>query len=88
MFDLGVIMLQTCMIPDEMERELYHISLDTSKAFWKAFVQAYYGPDVDIQEIEAMVRPYAFLRILITERLIGFKVERIRPAIHQMISVS
>lgn len=88
LFDLGVIMLQTCLIPDEMERELYHIGLDTSKAFWEAFVHAYYGPDVPVQEVEARVRPYAFLRILTTERLIGFKVERIRPVIHQMISVS
>lgn len=86
LFDLGVIMLQTCFIPDEMERDLYHISLDTSKAFWKAFVPAYFGADVPFQEVEDMVRPYAFLRILLSERLIGYPVEHIRPAIHQMIA--
>jgi len=85
LFDLGVIMLQACFLPDEMERELYHISSDTAKAFWKAFVPAYFGPDISIQEVEAMVRPYVFLRILLTERLLGYPIEHIRPAIHQMI---
>lgn len=86
-FDLGIIMLQTCWLPEETERELYHIGLETSRAFWKAFVPAYLGADASLDEVQAMLQPYAFLRILVTERLTGTPIGRIRPPVHKMIGL-
>jgi uncharacterized protein (TIGR02172 family) len=87
LFDLGIIMLQTCWLPEETERELYHIGLETSRAFWKAFVPAYFGADASLDEVQAMLQPYAFLRILVTERLTGTPIGRIRPPVHKMIGL-
>ena len=87
LFDLGIILLQTCWVPDELERELYHIGLDTSRAFWKAFVPAYFGPDASLEEVEAQVRPYAFLRILVCESTIGQPIMETRSGIRAMIGL-
>lgn len=87
LFDLGVLMLHTCWLPEEMERELYHIDLDTSKAFWKAFVPAYFGPDASPEDVQAQLRPYAFLRVLVVERLTGAPYMEIRPELHKMIGL-
>ena len=87
LFDLGIMMIQTCWLPEEEERELYHIGLDTSKAFWKAFVRAYFGPDASLEEVQAQLRPYAFLRILTIERSLGSPRMEIRPALHELIGI-
>lgn len=87
LFDLGIILLQTCMVPEEIEKELYHIDLATSRAFWRAFVTAYFGPETSVEEVEALVRPYAFLRILVVEHLTGRPIKHIRPAVHDMIGM-
>lgn len=87
LFDLGIIMLQTCWLPEETERELYHIGLETSRAFWEAFVPAYFGEGASLDEVQAMLQPYAFLRILVTERLTGTPIGRIRPPVHRMIGL-
>ena len=87
LFDLGIILMQTCWIPDELERELYHIDLATSKAFWKAFAAAYFGPGVSLEEVQQMVRPYAFLRILICEAMIGEPLMEVRKPVREMIGL-
>lgn len=87
LFDLSVLMVQTCWLPEERERELYHIGLDTSKAFWKAFVPAYFGPDASLEEVEAQLRPYALLRVLVVERVLGTPHLEIRPELHKMIGL-
>ena len=87
LFDLGILMVHTCWLSQEDERELYHIGLDTSKAFWKAFVPAYFGPDASLEEVEAQLRPYALLRVLVVERIIGAPHLEIRPELHKMIGL-
>ena len=87
LFDLGVLMVHTCWLQEEQERELYHIGLDTSKAFWKAFVPAYFGSDASLEEVEAQLRPYALLRVLVVERIIGAPHLEIRPELHKMIGL-
>ena len=86
LFDLGIIMLQTCWVNEEMEEELYHMKKDLSTAFWKAFVKAHFGPDADIEKVEEMLKPYAILRVIVTERFLGRPVLQIRPALHAMIN--
>lgn len=87
LFDIGIILLQTCIIPEEMEMELYHMNKTLSKAFWAAFVKEYYNNEKTVDEVVQMVTPYAFLRILVVEPLLGGPVTMIRPAVHAMIGI-
>ena len=87
LFDLSIIYLQACMIPDEMEMELYHITKKTSMAFWLSFAKAYFGPDADIEQIQKELKAFALLRILCVEKMMGRPVPPIRPAIHAMIGL-
>ena len=87
LFDLGIVLLQTCMIPDEMIKELYHIDKPTSLAFWGAFVKAYFGADANPDQIKEMLMPFALLRIIEVERHMGYCVDFIRPKVHQMIGL-
>lgn len=85
LFDLGIVLLQTCMIPDEMIKELYHIDKPTSLAFWAAFVKAYFGADAQPDQITEMLKPFAILRIIEVERHMGYAVPVVRPAIQKMM---
>lgn len=87
LFDLGIFMLQACWIPDELSKELYHIDVATARAFWEAFVPEYFGPDVPLEEVEEQVRPYAFLRILVCESVIGEPLMETRQPIRAMIGL-
>ena len=87
LFDLGIIMQHTCWIPEGLQKELYHIDSATARAFWKAFVKEYFGPDASLEEVEALLRPYAFLRVLINERIIGQPLDGIRPKVHEIIGM-
>ena len=87
LFDLGIIYLQSCFIPDDVEMELYHITKDISTAFWHAFVKAYFGADANIEEIEEQLKPYTLLRILCVEKMMGYPIPYIRPAVHAMIGI-
>lgn len=87
LFDLGIIFMQACLAPDDMEIELYHITKKTSTAFWHSFVKAYFGPDADIEQIQNQLMPYALLRIICVEKMMGFAVTDIRPAVHAMLGL-
>ena len=87
LFDIGIFYLQTKLIPDEIVQELYHMDKSLAIKFWNAFVKAYFGPDAQIETIEEMVKPYALLRILLTEQMLGHPNPFIRPAIHRMINI-
>lgn len=87
LFDLGVLMFHTCWLSEERERELYHIGLDTSKAFWNAFIPAYFGSSVSQDEVQAQLRPYALLCALVVERTTGNPHMEIRPEVHKMIGL-
>ena len=88
MFDLGIIYLQCCFIPNEVEMELYHITKDISVPFWNLFIKNYMGPDTDVEEFNRQILPYALLRILCVEKMMGYPVPPIRPAVHQMIGIN
>ena len=88
MFDLGIIYLQCCFIPNEVEMELYHITKDISVPFWNLFIKNYIGPDTDVEEFNKQILPYTLLRILCVEKMMGYPVPPIRPAVHQMIGIN
>lgn len=85
LFDIGILFLQACWMPEEMEMELYHITTKTSRAFWEAFIPEYFGPDAKKEEVEVMVSPYAALRILEVERHMGEPVPFVHPMIQRLI---
>ncbi len=87
LFDLGIFMLQACWIPDDLSKELYHIDVATARAFWEAFVPEYFGPDVPLEEVEEQVRPYALLRTLVCESVIGEPLMETRQPIRAMIGL-
>ena len=87
LFDLGIFMLQACWIPDELSKELYHIDVATARAFWEAFVPEYFGPDVPLEEVEEQVRPYALLRTLVCESVIGEPLMETRQPIRAMVGL-
>ena len=87
MFDLGIIYLQCCFIPNEVEMELYHITKDVSVPFWNLFIKNYIGPDTDVEEFNRQILPYALLRILCVEKMMGYPVPPIRPAVHKLLGI-
>ena len=87
MFDLGIIYLQSCFIPNEVEMELYHITKDVSVPFWNLFIKNYIGPDTDVEEFNKQILPYALLRILCVEKIMGYPVPPIRPAVHKLLGI-
>jgi len=85
LFDLGIIHLQCCFIPNEVELELYHITKDVSTKFWDLFIKAYFGADANVEEINRKLLPYTLLRVLCVEKMMGEPVPDIRPAVHAIL---
>jgi len=70
-FDLGMVLLCCVYDDEEFIRETFHMSKATAAEFWKYFAKEYFGEDADLDEIEALLRPYAGLKALIIERNSG-----------------
>ena len=68
MFDIGMVYLCCNLSGEDFIYETFHMHKDVSRAFWKAFAPAYFGPDADLEAIEKEVRIYAGLKTLIVER--------------------
>lgn len=85
LFDLAIVYRQTCLMPEPFIKENYHIDAATARAFWRAFVPCYFGPDAVIEEVEAMLEPYNTLRSLALEQSLGEYRPAIRPALKKMM---
>lgn len=85
LFDLAIVYRQTCLMPEPFIKENYHIDAATARAFWRAFVPRYFGPDAVIEEVEAMLEPYNTLRSLALEQSLGEYRPAIRPALQKMM---
>lgn len=85
LFDLAIVYRQTCLMPEPFIKENYHIDAVTARAFWRAFVPCYFGPDAVIEEVEAMLEPYNTLRSLALEQSLGEYRPAIRPALKKMM---
>ena len=72
-------------MPEPFIKENYHIDAATARAFWRAFVPYYFGPDAVIEEVEAMLEPYNTLRSLALEQSLGEYRPAIRPALKKMM---
>lgn len=85
LFDLAIVYRQTCRMPEAFIKENYHIDAATAKAFWHSFVPQYFGSDISIEEVEAMLEPYNLLRFLSLEQSLGEYRPAIHPALREMI---
>ena len=88
LFDLAIVYRQTCLMPEPFIKENYHIDAATARAFWRAFVPCYFGPDAVIEEVEAMLEPYNTLRSLALEQSLNKYRPEIRPALREMIETN
>jgi len=70
-FDLGMVLLCSVYDSEEFLEETFHMKKATALEFWKYFVKGYFGEDADPDEIDALLRPYAGLKVLIMERNAG-----------------
>ena len=68
LFDLGMVLLTCKYDGEDFLKEVFHMTPDTARKFWEAFVPAYFGNGMSPDEAEAMLRPYAGLKVLIIER--------------------
>ncbi|MCR4860110.1 MAG: TIGR02172 family protein [Bacteroidales bacterium] len=85
MFDLGMVYLCSCLSSEEFIREAFHMEKSTAIAFWNAFVPAYFGPEVNREEIEREVRLYAGLKTLTVERDTGCPMPEFRVALEPIL---
>ena len=68
LFDTGMVYLCCCLSDEAFIQETFHMSKALAIRFWECFATAYFGKDIPLKEIEALIRPYAGLKTLIVER--------------------
>ena len=68
LFDVGMVYLCCCLSDEAFIQETFHMPKALAIRFWEYFATAYFGKDIPLKEIEALIRPYAGLKTLIVER--------------------
>ena len=68
LFDVGMVYLCCCLSDEAFIQETFHMPKVLAIRFWECFVPAYFGKDIPLKEVEALIRPYAGLKTLIVER--------------------
>ena len=64
-FDMGMLYFVCISNPsDEIAYRLFHISHAQMLRVWEVFVQAYLGPEADVEEITRRIAPYASLYMI------------------------
>lgn len=74
LFDLGIFMSVIEFTPEEMIRKLYHMDKATAFRFWNAFLQEYFGPDRPFKEMEEEIKPFAAIRALFVQSVLGILI--------------
>lgn len=84
-FDLGMVYVTCKLSSEEFIRENFHMDKTTSRAFWDAFVPAYFGPDADPEAVEREILPFAGLKTLIIERDTRMPMPEFRAALASIL---
>ena len=61
LFDLGMFYLATNLNDEELTQHLYHVSNAQMREVWRVFVREYFGAEASLEEVNALVAPYAAL---------------------------
>ncbi|MBO4263817.1 MAG: phosphotransferase [Bacteroidales bacterium] len=85
LFDLGMVYVCCCLSDEDFIRETFHMPKSLSVKFWECFAPAYFGADIPLQEIEAMIRPFAGLKTLIIERDTRRPMPEFRAALQSVL---
>lgn len=75
-FDLGQVLLCSCITDHDFIRNVYHMEPETAREFWKYFVLEYFGEDADIDAITKMLTPYAGLMTILIDKNVGARMEQ------------
>ena len=68
LFDVAMVYLCCCLSDEAFIYETFHLPKSLATRFWQHFAPAYFGDDLPLKEIEALVMPFAGLKTLIIER--------------------
>ena len=64
-FDLGMLYFVCISNPsDALADQLFHVTHAQMMRVWEVFVQTYFGPEADLQEINRQIQPYAALYMI------------------------
>ena len=68
LFDVAMVYLCCCLSNEAFIKETFHMPKALAVRFWQHFAPAYFGDNLPLKEIEALVMPFAGLKTLIIER--------------------
>lgn len=80
-FDLGQVMLSSCLSPAPFIKEVFHLDAPLAREFWHWFVKGYFGDDASVDEVSKMILPYSGLMTLLIEKSMG----QANPHFHQYL---
>ena len=85
LFDIGMVYSTAYLSDPEFVREAFHMEKATAVRFWQAFAPVYLGTDRPLHDIEAEVRPFAGLKNIILERVMGCPLPAFREALSPIL---
>ncbi len=68
LFDVSMVYLCCCLSDEAFIKEAFHMPKSVAIKFWENFAPVYFGADIPLKEINAMLDPFAGLKTLIIER--------------------
>ncbi len=85
LFDVAMVYLCCYLSDDIFIRETFHMPKSLAMKFWDHFAPEYFGADIPLKEIEALVKPYAGLKTLIIERDTNCPMPEFRAALSSIL---
>ena len=85
LFDVGMVYLSCCLSDEAFIQETFHMPKSLAIRFWECFATSYFGKDIPLKEIEALIRPYAGLKTLIVERDTKRPMPELRAALKSIL---
>ena len=85
LFDVAMVYLCCYLSGEAFIRETFHMPKTLAMKFWDNFAPVYFGTDIPLKEIEALVRPYAGLKTLIIERDSQCPMPEFRAALQSIL---
>ena len=85
LFDVAMVYVCCCLSGEDFIKEVFHMPKSLSTRFWECFVPEYFGKDIPLKEVEALIRPFAGLKTLIIERDTGMPMPEFRAALSSIL---
>ena len=73
LFDLGMWYFMCRLNTDQLNRHIFHFGNDTMEKIWPIFAREYFGPEMTLGEVDALVAPFAALHMLYLGTFFGFQ---------------